>query len=274
MLLFVKLGGSLITDKNRPRTPKPAVIARLMEEIRRARDEQPDLSLVIGHGSGSYGHVAASRHGTRAGVQTTAEWLGFVEVWREARDLNNVVLDAMRAAGLPGVAFPPSAIIQADGRRTKTLFIEPLKAALAAGLIPLVYGDVVFDRSLGGTIFSTEDVFQALTVSLLPDRILLCGLEPGVFLDYPECTQLLDEIDIRQADQLLSRLGGSASIDVTGGMAEKVRLMAELVRRHPKLQALVFSGAQADHLYRALCKDSPGTLIYSKTHHLKEMEFE
>lgn len=269
MLLFVKLGGSLITDKNQPRTPKPGVIARLMEEIRRARADQPDLRLIIGHGSGSYGHVAAKRHGTRIGVRTSEEWRGFVEVWREARDLNNIVLEAMRAADLPGVAFPPSAILQADRGRIDSLYAEPLKAALAAGLIPLVYGDVVFDRSLGGTIFSTEDVFHALTTELLPDRILLCGLEPGVFLDYPECTQLLKEIDIDNADQILSLLSGSASIDVTGGMGEKVRLMAALIRQHSELQALIFSGAQADILYRAICNESPGTLIFSKAHLLK-----
>ena len=29
MLVFLKLGGSLITDKDRPRTPRPDVLARL-----------------------------------------------------------------------------------------------------------------------------------------------------------------------------------------------------------------------------------------------------
>lgn len=269
MLVYLKLGGSLITDKNQPRTPKPAVIARLMEEICRARDEQTDLRLVIGHGSGSFGHVAAKRHGTRSGVRTAGQWQGFVEVWREARDLNNIVLEAMRTAGLPGIAFPPTAILKADKGRIDNLYVEPLKAALEAGLIPLVYGDVVFDRSLGGTIFSTEDVFRALADEIPPDRILLCGLEPGVFLDYPECTQLLEEIDINEADRILSLLSGSAAIDVTGGMGEKVRLMVDLIRQHSEIQALIFSGAQTGNLYRALLGESPGTVICSKSHRLK-----
>jgi len=33
MLTFLKLGGSLITDKTQPRTPRPEVLARLMAEI-------------------------------------------------------------------------------------------------------------------------------------------------------------------------------------------------------------------------------------------------
>ncbi len=263
MLVFLKLGGSLITDKNQPRSAKPDVIARLMHEISRARIEQPDLRLVLGHGSGSFGHVAANKYGTRNGVRATSEWQGFVEVWREARDLNNIILEAMRAAGLPGIAFPPSAILHANGGRLDSRFVDPLKAALAAGLIPLVNGDVVFDRSLGGTIFSTEEVFRALSEVLVPDRILLCGLEQGVFLDYPECHQFLARIDLPRSEEILGSIRGSAGVDVTGGMIEKVRLMLALIHEHPKLQALIFSGVQADHLYKALCGENPGTLICS-----------
>ena len=53
-LVFLKLGGSLITDKSKPDTPRIAVLERLAKEIRRALTDQPQLSLLIGHGSGSF----------------------------------------------------------------------------------------------------------------------------------------------------------------------------------------------------------------------------
>lgn len=261
VLVFVKLGGSLITDKNSPHTARPDVIARLMDEIRRARSERPELRLVLGHGSGSFGHVAAKKHATRGGVRTKEEWQGFIEVWREARDLNHIVLEAMRAAGLPGVAFPPSAILYSHGGKMESVFLDPIKAALAAGLIPVVNGDVIFDRSLGGTIYSTEDVFQAMASELTPDRILLCGLEEGVFLDYPERKQILAQISPSRSGEILASIGDSGGIDVTGGMVEKVRAMLALVRQLPKLQALIFSGEDPNRLYEALCGKNPGTLI-------------
>lgn len=261
MLQLLKLGGSLITDKNHARTAQPEIILRLCKEIRKARKDDLGMTLVLGHGSGSYGHVAASRYGTRAGVHTQEEWLGFVEVWQQARDLNNLVLENLRAAKLPAIAFPPSAILLARAGVPAEWDFSPLRLALAAGLIPLIYGDVAFDETIGGTIVSTEDVFGALAGELGANRILLCGLEEGVWQDYPKSTQIVPVIDAVNANAILGSVVGSASPDVTGGMVEKVRLMLSLIAKHPDLQVMIFSGVQPGNLYRALRGERLGTLI-------------
>ena len=49
-LVFLKLGGSLITDKTQPYTPKLDVIEDVALQISTALRAQPDLRLVIGHG--------------------------------------------------------------------------------------------------------------------------------------------------------------------------------------------------------------------------------
>jgi isopentenyl phosphate kinase len=59
MLTFVKLGGSLITDKRLENSFRAETAARIASEIQAALAEMM-LQLVIGHGSGSFGHVAAS----------------------------------------------------------------------------------------------------------------------------------------------------------------------------------------------------------------------
>lgn len=42
------------------------------------------------------------------------------------------------------------------------------KAALRAGLVPVVHGDVAFDEELGGTVASTEEIFSFLARELAP----------------------------------------------------------------------------------------------------------
>jgi len=42
-MVFVKLGGSLITDKRRSETPRPAVIQRLAQEVQAALAQRPEL---------------------------------------------------------------------------------------------------------------------------------------------------------------------------------------------------------------------------------------
>jgi isopentenyl phosphate kinase len=261
---FLKLGGSLITDKSRPQTARLDVLERLASEIAQAYHKHPDLSLVIGHGSGSFGHVPARHYGTRQGVESAEGWRGFAEVWQAAQILNRLVMDAMSAAGLPVVALSPLASVIAEDGRVARWETEPLQRALQAKLLPVIYGDVVFDRARGGTILSTEDLFGSLANLLSPRRILLAGIEEGVWEDYPACTRLVDEITPGNFATILPALGGSSGTDVTGGMASKVQLSLMLVQENPSLEVLIFSGEPPGVLEQALSGGAPGTLIRTK----------
>jgi isopentenyl phosphate kinase len=260
-LQLLKLGGSLITEKTQPHTPRLDILERLAGEIAQARQQDPHLALIIGHGSGSFGHVPARKYGTRAGVHSPQDWLGFVEVWREAQALNRLVMDALAGAGLPAIAFSPLASVTAQDGLAAHWELGPLRSALLAGLIPVVYGDVVFDTLRGGTILSTEDLFICLTRELRPRRILLAGREEGVWADYPACTRLVTEITPANFAEISRTLTGSAATDVTGGMASKVRLSLDLARSCPDLEVLILSGEIPGVLRQTLAGATIGTRI-------------
>lgn len=263
MLTLLKLGGSLITDKHTPQTAKPEVLSRLADEIARSWRNNPNQQLILGHGSGSFGHISARKYGTRSGVRDREGWYGFAEVWKDARALNNIVTDHLVAAGLPVIAMPPSAAVIASNGIVSSWNLEPIQTALSTGLIPLINGDTIFDRELGGTILSTEDLFIHLAANLPVDRILLAGIEEGVWSDYPVHTQLIERITPGSYTQVVDAVSGSAAVDVTGGMAEKVIQMLNLVKQNPNLVALIFSGLIPHNVERALAGYSAGTRISS-----------
>jgi isopentenyl phosphate kinase len=260
-LIFLKLGGSLITDKDRPHTARLDVLRRLAKEIKAAQAEHPNLRLILGHGSGSFGHVPASRYGTRKGVSTQEEWNGFVVVWREARALNQLVTESMLDAGLPVIPFPPSATILAHGGQIESWDTTLIKKSLANGIIPLIFGDVAFDSRQGGAILSTEDLFFTLARQLKPDRILLAGIEQGVWADFPQRTNLVKDITLKTYLALRPALGGSASTDVTGGMAQKVESMLLLVKEISGLSIDIFSGLPEGSITYTINGQHPGTQI-------------
>ncbi len=262
-MYFLKLGGSLITDKGSPNTARPHIIARLAEEIAAARKARPDLRLVLGHGSGSFGHAAASRHATQRGVRSPRQWHGFAEVWHAAATLNRLVLAALHAAGLPAIAFPASSAALSRSGRIVSWNLRPLQTALEHGLLPVVYGDAVFDEVLGGTILSTENIFAHLAPILRPSRVLIAGIEPGVWGDYPACTHILPEITPATLPQIAPALEGSARTDVTGGMSSKVSEMLALLQTQPELEEVcIFSGLEAGLVGEALLGISPGTALH------------
>ncbi len=262
-VIFLKMGGSLITEKDRPHTPRLDVIQRLAEEIAAAWNPSAGFHLLLGHGSGSFGHVPAQRYGTRQGVRGQEGWRGFIEVWREAAQLNRLVMDALENAGLPAISFPPSAaVIAADG--VPVIWdLNALEFALRAGLLPVVFGDVVFDRTRGGTILSTEDLFGYLAGHLQPRLVLLAGIEAGVWRNFPESTDLISQLSPPDLLTLSKNLGGSIAADVTGGMASKVRQSLDLVQRLPGLQVMIFSGEAPGAVAGALSGERRGTLITS-----------
>lgn len=262
-LYLLKLGGSLITDKSAARTPRLDVLKRLAEEIAHAHQQQADLGLVIGHGAGSFAHLPAMKHKTRQGVDTPQQWLGFVEVWWEASALNRLVMDALHQAGLPVICLPPSASVIAQDGQVKIWNLSPLTEALENNLIPVIHGDVVFDTVRGGTILSTEDLFGHLARKLHPQRILLAGIEAGVWEDYPLCKKIISHITPNTYPDISIYLTGSQATDVTGGMASKVKQNIDLVREIPDLEVLIFSGIKPNQLASVLLGSKQGTMIHT-----------
>jgi isopentenyl phosphate kinase len=250
-LVFLKLGGSLITDKTRDAVTRPRVIRRLALEVCAALRKRPGIKLVLGHGSGSFGHVVANRYGTRKGVRGPEAWRGFTEVAHAAAQLNRIVTAAFVAAGVPVLSLPPSALARCEKGVLTKLDVWPIKTALEAGLVPLVYGDVVFDTAWDGTIASTEDLFVYLAGEMTPARILLAGDVPGVF-GHDSTTRVVPVITPTTFNSIAPALSGARGTDVTGGMASKVTQMLSLVQRHPRLVVHIFSGRKRGLLQHVL----------------------
>jgi isopentenyl phosphate kinase len=249
--LFLKLGGSLITDKTGFEAPSENTITRLVNEIAEAFSHNPELQLVLGHGSGSFGHVAAAVSGTRQGVYSSDEWFNFARVSDAAARLNRLVVDALLAARVPAISLQPSASAICEDGKIVSLATKPVQMALDAGLLPVIYGDVSLDTVRGGTIISTEEILMSMAKTIRPSWLLLAGETAGVYNENGEVVQL---ISASSFEQLAPALGGSRGTDVTGGMISKVRGMLDMVTVHQGLRVRIFSGLEPDLLLHVLMK--------------------
>ncbi len=261
MLIFLKLGGSLITDKEKPYTARTEVIHRAAIEITEAMKANPNLQIILGHGSGSFGHYAAAESGIKEGCSSVGQWKAFQKVWFAAHELDDILIEELNKCSLPVISFPPSATVIAENKHIVSWDLVPIKHALEAGFVPVVFGDTVFDRIMGGIILSTEELFLHLIKDLRPDGILLAGKEKGVWRDFPKNTQMLDEISLGNYESFNSNILGSESIDVTGGMRKKVALMLEALRIESSLRIDIFSGEVPGNIFKALSGIRTGTKI-------------
>ena len=260
-LTLIKLGGSLITDKNKAFTAREDVILRLAKEIKTSlKDLKGDL--IIGHGSGSFGHTVASKYKTQEGIVNKDSITGFPLVADAARKINVIVMDNLLKTKIKAVSFSPFSFIYTKNEKAINTFIFPIKKVLEIGMVPVIYGDVIMDETRGFCIYSGEKTLNLLAERLhknyLVIKVIYCGETDGV---YDEKGKTIKEITSGNFSLVSNALKGSSSIDVTGGMIHKVKEALEIAE-DLKAETQIINATKKGQLKKAILgKDVLATRI-------------
>lgn len=256
-LVLVKLGGSLLTDKRGEASARHEVIERLSEEIADARQTMSE-GLILGHGSGSFGHVAAARFGLGRGPYGGGP-AGIAVTQDQAARLHRIVVDALVSAGVPSFSWAPSSALTARaGKPAGGGNPAPLLEALDRGLVPVTYGDVVMDHEWSASILSTETVLRYLILRLRRwrfeiRRLLWLGETDGVYDRDGENIPRLDAATLRDA---LKHIDAPAGTDVTGGMLLRLETARALARLG--IESWLLNGRAAGQLAAGLRREPAG----------------
>lgn len=247
--LFLKLGGSLLTDKTRPEALRASLGQDLCRQIACAWQAQPQMSLVLGVGAGSFGHVPAQQYGLAQGTGHTEAWYGAAVTADGVARLARRVVSWLLPHRVPVWPVSPSAQWHTHAGRIDTGNVQMIREALARGLVPLVHGDVMLDQVQGAAIASTEEIFRHLAAPLRPDRILLAGEVSGVLADPDRGdtpANVVPLLDRKSRAGLQEVLGSSRGIDITGGMASKVNAGLAMTDASPGTLVHIFDGRPPD----------------------------
>jgi len=223
-MYLVKLGGSVLTDKARLRTPRQAAIRRLAREL--AAVKQP---LLVVHGAGSFGHILARKHRLNEGAPTPARRIGAARVQQDVRTLDGLVVNALIDAGLAAVAVPPSSILSLDDGRVASIDLTPFLGFSSGGFTPVTFGDVVRDAKRGVSICSGDLLMLELARAFRPERAIFVADVDGLFTADPKRdreARLLDEVGPQDLSRV--RFSSAARTDVTGSIEGKVRRMFDV----------------------------------------------
>ena len=224
IMLLVKLGGSVVTEKAHLRTPRSAAIRRLAREL--ASLGEP---LLIVHGAGSYGHILASRHRLNEGGSTLPRRQVAARVQADVRELDGLVVRALNRAGLAAIPIPPSAVLSLDDGRVSTMDMTPFLEFASMEFTPVTFGDVVRDVRRGFSVCSGDLLMLELARAFRPKRAVFAADVDGLFTVDPKrrrAARLLETV----APDDLSRIEFSSSsrTDVTGSIEGKLRRMFEI----------------------------------------------
>jgi len=247
----VKLGGSVITIKDKFKALRVDVAKRLIGELARYyRESGESARVVVIHGGGSYGHPIVKECVSRYGV---IDRDCYVKTADSMDTLNYVLKKYAIAAGLPVVSLPPRSFCSIASK-DPVCHIETLATLLYRGLIPLTYGDVV-PSNWGFEVISGDTLAWYIARELKIGEILFVTDVDGLYDNDPKINPSARKIAKASIDEVLSFLSKSSSeVDVTGGMARKLYEGRALGLRNVTVK--IVGGFIENNLYSALTSDN------------------
>jgi isopentenyl phosphate kinase len=257
--VVLKLGGSVITAKEKPMTPNLKAIRRLAGEIEKAGVKP----LLIVHGGGGFGHWWASKYRINEGYSDPSQIMGFSKTHQAMVALSRLVVDALARHNVPAVAVQPSSCILTKSGRIHVMEERPLRRLLEVGFVPVLYGDAVLDTKLGFTILSGDQLAAELALRI-GAKLVVFGVDvDGLYTADPKsdpAARLLGMVGREQLEAMVSSIGGSRTPDVTGGMKGKIREVLPLVRRGVKVH--IVNACAPENVYKALTgREVRGTIL-------------
>lgn len=233
----VKLGGSACTNKNEFETFNEISVAATARQLRDLA--QSEISPLLIHGAGSFGHFQAREYSVAQGGTLTARLLeGFARTRASVVRLNSLIVDRFVTAGLAVVGISPGALVPTANRSivensacAKDLIVQLEKFA-RLGLTPIVHGDTCLDEKINCTILSGDALFIWFCRVFRPRYGVFLTDVAGVYTRPPneEGAELLTSILVDKAGELVdvAVATSSRSHDVTGGIRAKLRVAGQV----------------------------------------------
>ena len=257
-LILVKLGGSVITEKDKISTENLPAIKRLANEIFEARKEK-DFNLIIGNGAGSFAHVPAKEYEIHKGEIRPDTWYGFAKTQDAASRLNRIIVKELIEAGNQAVSVQASTSCISNQNIIDYWYLEPVEKFLEKDIIPVPYGDPCIDREMGCCIISTDEIMRYLAENLTTKRVIMVSNVNGVLRDKNNPDSVIPEITRENFEEIKEDITDPEGIDVTGGMIFKIDKLLQLADNG--VESVIINGLVEGNLKKALLDKNIGTII-------------
>ena len=245
-LVLLKLGGSVVTFKDKPLSVNKNAIDRISKQLRKVKKP-----LIVVHGGGSFGHYYSVRYDMHT-RSARYDLHGVSVVKCSMVELNNHIVKIMVKNGLNPYTVQPSSLMQ--GTKSIRSKIHELKQLAMNGLIPVTHGDVLHHSDRSYYILSGDVLMSILAKELKPDIAVFALDVDGIYSDVRN-KELIREI--RAANQAKF---SDVPLDVTGGMSRKIREAFKMSKMG--IDVLMVNGLKPERIVNALNgKNVVGTIV-------------
>ena len=247
-MILIKLGGSIITNKEKPLSARRKTIDKLAKSLKRI-----DEPIIIVHGGGSYGHFWSVKYDMHT-KERKYDLRGVAIVKNSMIELNKIILDLMLKNKLNPYSLPPTDFM--SGNKPIPKKVKEIEKIAKSGLIPVTYGDALWYGQNKSFILSGDKIMTHLAKILKPRLCIFALNEDGLYSDL-KSKKLIHELKGQRP--LISQ----NKMDVTGGMTRKVEEASKISKMG--MNVFFVNGNKPERIVKAIKnRKFEGTLFRGK----------
>ena len=206
-MILIKLGGSIITNKEKPLSARRKIIDNLTKSLRKINEP-----IIIVHGGGSYGHYWSVKYDMHT-KERKYDIRGVSIIKNSMIELNKIILDSLLKNKLNPYSLPPTDFM--SGNKPISNKIKEVAKISKSGLIPVTYGDALWFGQNKTYILSGDKIMTHFAKILKPRLSLFVLDVDGVYSDL-KTKKLIHDFKKEKPEIINNKM------DVTGGMTRKI----------------------------------------------------
>ena len=251
-LFILKLGGSLLTDKTKPKSIRHDILNQVTQEIVDA-----DEKLILIHGGGSFGHPIAKKYKISDGIdkKIVNQILGLTETHYTMNKLNSIIFKSFLKKSYPCLPIQTSSSFIQDNQQITSHTIKIIETTLDLDILPILYGDILLDSSGSFSILSGDHIIYLLCRDLQRykvSKVIFAMDIDGIYIkdENEENEYKLAKIIYKNELQNLELANLENKIDVTGGIRGKIKAIEKILEF--KIPIQLINGLIEGYIYSAL----------------------
>ena len=206
-MILIKLGGSIITNKEKPLSPRRKTIDSIMKQIKKIKEPK-----IIVHGGGSYGHYWSVKYDMHT-KPAKNDMRGVAIVKNSMVELNKIILDIAVKNRINAYCLPPTDFMNGNKLiKNKILTMDDISKS---GLTPITFGDALWFGQKKSYILSGDVIMTTIAKVLKPRLSIFVLNVDGVYSDL-KTKKLIYDFKKEKPTISISKM------DVTGGMTRKI----------------------------------------------------
>jgi isopentenyl phosphate kinase len=258
-LALIKMGGSVVTFKDRPLSANNTAI----NGIARAISSLKEIPIILVHGGGSFGHYWSVRYGMHT-RPARYDVHGISIVHQSMIALNQIIIGSMIKNGMN--PYTICAMSLTNRNIPLKAKIDQIYAMARTGIVPVTFGDVIHICDGRYSILSGDVIMTFIAKILNPSKVIFAVNTDGIYRSMEE-RETIQEVS---GSKVLAGISGIAReqtpADITGGMRRKVEEALKI--SSTGVEVMIVNGLKPERVIKAVqCgpENFEGTVVRARS---------